>query len=70
MSIIIDGKEYYGIIYKIENIINHHVYIGQTSESEGFNGRYQNRGNGIERVYNYYLSRKNRNLYYNQHLLN
>jgi hypothetical protein len=68
MSIIINKKEYYGVIYKIENIINHHVYIGQTSEHDGFNGRYRNRGNGIERVYNYYLSRKSRDLYYNRHL--
>lgn len=32
MSITIDNKEYYGIIYKIENTINNKVYIGQTTE--------------------------------------
>ena len=36
MSVIIDGKEYYGIIYKIENVINHKVYIGQTTQQKGF----------------------------------
>ena len=69
MSIIIDGKEYYGIIYKIENILTHEVYIGQTSESQGFKGRYRNKGVGIERVYNYHNNRKNRGLGHNQHLL-
>lgn len=58
MSIIIDGKEYYGIIYKIENTVNHHVYIGQTIDKEGFNGRYRLHGKGIERVYNYCISKK------------
>lgn len=70
MSIIINGKEYYGIIYKIENIINHKVYIGQTIEQNGFNGRYCCNGKGIERVYNYHKNRKNRNADYNPHLLN
>lgn len=70
MSIIINEKEYYGIIYKIENIINHKVYIGQTIEQNGFNGRYCCNGKGIERVYNYHKNRKNRNADYNPHLLN
>lgn len=70
MSIIIDEKEYYGIIYKIENTINHKVYIGQTTEQRGFNGRYCCKGNGIERVYNYHNNRKNRNADCNVHLLN
>lgn len=69
MSVVIEGKEYYGIIYKIENIINHHVYIGQTTVQEGFNGRYDGRGSGIERVYNVHNSRKNSGMYYNKHLL-
>lgn len=68
MSIIIDGKEYYGIIYKIENTVNHHVYIGQTIDKEGFNGRYRLHGKGIERVYNYCISKKKSNLYYNVYL--
>ena len=69
MGIIIDGKEYYGIIYKIENTINHHVYIGQTTVEEGFNGRYHGKGSGIERVYSVHNSRKNSGTYYNRHLL-
>lgn len=70
MSIIIDNKEYFGIIYKIENTINHKVYIGQTTNKNGFNGRYCCNGNGIERVYNYHNNRKNRGIAYNSHLLN
>ena len=69
MSIIIDGKEYYGIIYKIENIITHKIYIGQTTDKRGFKGRYNYKGNGIERVYSDLLSRKNRGAYYNPYLL-
>lgn len=68
MSIIIDEKEYYGIIYKIENIINHKVYIGQTSQERGFKDRYCRKGQGIERVYNSYLDDKKYNRYYNIHL--
>ena len=70
MSMVIDGKEYYGIIYKIENTIDHKVYIGQTADKNGFNGRYCRKGKGIERVYNYHNNRKNRNAEYNAHLLN
>lgn len=70
MSIIIDNIEYYGIIYKIENTINHKVYIGQTTERNGFNGRYCYNGDGIERVYNYHNNRKNRDAEYNHHLFN
>jgi hypothetical protein len=69
MSIVIDDKEYYGIIYKIENIITNEVYIGQTSDCAGFNGRYRCKGVGIERVYKFHSFRKNRGLGYNQHLL-
>lgn len=70
MSITIDGKEYYGIIYKIENTINNKVYIGQTASKRGFKGRYECRGNGIERVYNYHKNRKTNNKEYNVYLLN
>lgn len=70
MSIIINDKEYYGIIYKIENIITNEIYIGQTTVRDGFNGRYRCKGVGIERVYKFHKSRKNRGLDYNQHLLN
>lgn len=68
MSIIIDDKEYYGIIYKIENMINHKVYIGQTSQERGFKDRYCKKGQGIERVYNSYLYEQKHNRYYNVHL--
>lgn len=68
MSVIIDEKEYYGIIYKIENLINHKVYIGQTSQERGFNDRYCRKGQGIERVYNSYLYEQKHDRYYNVHL--
>lgn len=70
MSVKINDKEYYGIIYKIENTANNKVYIGQTIHKRGFNGRYECRGNGIERVYNYHKNRKNNNKDYNVYLLN
>ena len=69
MSIIIDGKEYYGIIYKIENIITHKIYIGQTTHPKGFNGRYYYKGVGIERVYNDLSSKRDRDERYNKYLL-
>ncbi len=68
MSIIISEKEYYGIIYKIENIITHEIYIGQTTHPRGFNGRYDFKGNGIERVYKYLLGNESRGERHNQHL--
>jgi len=68
MSIVIDGKEYYGIIYKIQNTITHEIYIGQTTHSRGFNGRYDFKGNGIERVYKYLLGNEARGERHNQHL--
>ena len=69
MSIIIDNVEYYGIIYKIENTMNNHVYIGQTTDKNGINGRYSAKGSGIERIYNYHISRKRQGVYYNKYLL-
>lgn len=68
MSILIDGKEYYGIIYKIENIITHEIYIGQTTHPRGFNGRYDFKGDGIERVYKKLLGNEARGERHNQHL--
>ena len=68
MSIIIDNKEYYGIIYKIENTITHEIYIGQTSNPKGFDGRYSFSGKDIERVYTYLKGNKDRNERHNQHL--
>lgn len=68
MSIVIDGKEHYGIIYKIENTITGKVYIGQTTNPRGFNGRYDYKGIGIERVYNYSLNKASQGVDYNKHL--
>lgn len=69
MSVIINGKECYGIIYKIENMLTNKVYIGQTTNKKGFNGRYVARGVGIERVYNYLKRKKEHDAYYNPYLL-
>lgn len=64
-------KEWFGVIYKITNKINGKIYIGQTTNKYGFNGRYQAKGNGIERVYNYHMFLKNsNNKSFNKHLLN
>lgn len=68
MSIIIDGKEFYGVIYKVENKINHKTYIGQTTSPQGFKGRYRFKGDGVERVYKYCRHFQDRNYYYNEHL--
>ncbi len=68
MSVIIDNKEYYGIIYKIQNKITNEIYIGQTTHPRGFNGRYDFKGNGIERVYKKLLGNQERNERHNQHL--
>lgn len=65
---IVDGKEYYGVIYKIENTITHEVYIGQTSNPKGFDGRYSFSGKDIERVYAYLKGNKDRNERHNKHL--
>ena len=67
--ITIDGVEHYGIIYKIENIITHYIYIGQTTHPRGFDGRYPYKGEGIERVYNYLKSKQKQEVSFNIHLL-
>lgn len=64
----IGNLEVYGIIYKITNLINGEIYIGQTIQ--GFNRRYHYKGKGIERVYNYHKNLKNCHRLYNDHLLN
>lgn len=69
ISTIINGKEYYGIIYKIENIKNGKIYIGQTTNKRGFNGRYDYKGVGIERVYKYLINKSDHATYCNHHLL-
>lgn len=66
----IGNLEVYGIIYKIENLINGKVYIGQTIRNRGFKDRYQGEGEGIARVYNYHKNRKNTGFSFNVHLLN
>ena len=65
-----ENKERYGIIYKIENTVNGKCYIGQTTEKRGFKGRYQNKGNRIERVYKRHKKEKEGNRYYIENLLN
>lgn len=64
----INGKEVYGIIYKITNLINNKSYIGQTKSKRGFKGRYYHKGEGIERVYKLFLYYKNKGHCYNEHL--
>jgi hypothetical protein len=63
----IGNLEVYGVIYKITNIINGKVYIGQTIN--GFDRRYDNGGIGIERVYNFHKCAKKNKGHFNQHLL-
>lgn len=65
----IGNLEVYGVIYKIENLINGKIYIGQTADKRGFDGRYKPRGEGIERVYKYHKQFQNLKHRYNRHLL-
>lgn len=51
----IGNLEVYGVIYKIENLVNDKVYIGQTTDEKGFDGRYNN---DLEKnTHNEYLKR-------------
>jgi len=59
--------EIYGTIYKITNMTNDNIYIGQTKQ--GFNKRYYAKGVGIGRVLNYYKKCKAKSQYYNVHLV-
>lgn len=66
----IGNIEVYGVIYKITNKINGKCYIGQTCKKNGFKDRYVQYGESlIEKVYNHYLYRKERDEGYNIHLL-
>ena len=57
----------YGVIYKITNVVNGKVYIGQTTRD--FNNRYCAKGKGIERVYNYHKRLKKVDIKgFNRHL--
>lgn len=64
----INGKEVYGIIYKITNTITNESYIGQTKSKRGFKSRYYHKGEGIERVYKLHLYLKSKGDSYNKHL--
>lgn len=58
----------HGIIYKIKNISNKKIYIGQTTK--GFDKRYTLKGNcDIEKVYRSLLNLKKSNYNYNKSLL-
>lgn len=48
----------YGIIYLIINKINNKIYIGQTTNKRGFDGRYNRSGVPIEKVYKIHLYNK------------
>ena len=48
-------KEIYGIIYVIRNKVNNKLYIGQTTDKNGFNGRYNY--NILKRTHNEQLRR-------------
>ena len=68
---IVNGKDVYGIIYKITNTVTNQSYIGQTKNRKGFVSRYYSKGNTLsERVYNYLTRMKELGKYYNVHLLN
>ena len=64
----IGNMEVFGVIYKITNKVNNKSYIGQTIHRSGFKGRYSAKGNGIERVYNYYRRCLKYNSKINEHL--
>lgn len=64
-----ETKDIYGIIYIIRNKVNNKLYVGQTSNEKGFNGRYNYSGKGIERVFKCHKRDRDNNRTYNKHLL-
>lgn len=60
------NKDIYGYIYKIKNTIDDKIYIGQAIN--GFNNRYNRKGNGIERVFLKLKSEKKHKRNYNVYL--
>lgn len=60
----------YGIIYLIKNNVDGKVYVGVTTKKNGFKGRYNCKGKGIERVYNFHKNLKSHQKLYNEHLYN
>lgn len=59
----------YGIVYLITNKINGKKYVGITTKTKGFNGRYNANGIGVERVYNYLNNLSKTYSPHNEHLL-
>lgn len=69
----IGNLEVYGVIYKITNNVNGKVYIGQTTNKDGFRGRYpiskkKNPIIGVYRHHKYLLEKADKGC--NKHLLN
>lgn len=61
------ANDAHGIIYKITNLVNNKVYIGQTTRN--FNMRYSAAGKCVERVYGYLCGCERYGYCHNVHLL-
>ena len=65
----IGNLEVYGVIYKITNLVNNKVYIGQTTYKRGFKDRYNSAGIPIEKFISFIINLKKKislltNIYY------